>query len=263
MNHRVQIPRQHWTPFRNEVFAEKLGELKHNRAAALYLFLYDKAYHQPSKSVSATLHQLSAWLNIDERVIRKCLEELREEGLIRRVREGVPRSRTNLDSWQVPLASFDLSAQQWTPIPRVLIQKYMPAFTGAPLLPMLLYHQHLSWNNFCWVGVTTLSKRLNWSATRVNGLSAYHVRPGQMVFTSSRSATTPETSKERESTPEPPLQGSRRLLRPQPEKANCSDVHSVPAGILPIGLRTAPLTNLTRSSPPFSVKAGVLWSYLT
>jgi hypothetical protein len=32
---------------------------------------------------------------------------------------------------------------------------------------MLLYHQHMSWLNDCWVGVTTLRKRLNWSATRV------------------------------------------------------------------------------------------------
>ena len=168
MGDRVQIPAKRWTPFRNEVFKEALGELEENGAAALYLRLYDKAYHRPSKGVAATLRQLSDWMNMDERVVKKCLAELRAKGLIRRVLAGIPRSSVNLDVWEIPLANFDLTQEPWTPVPRVLIQKYLPAFTGSPLLPMLLYHQHMSWNNFCWPGVTTLSKRLNWSATRVN-----------------------------------------------------------------------------------------------
>jgi hypothetical protein len=166
MSQRVQIPARDWTPFRNEVFKEALGELKEKRAAALYLFLYDKAYHQPSKRVTASLRQLSDWMNMDERVVKDCLAELRARGLIRRVVAGTPRSSVNLDVWRIPLATFELSQEQWTPVPRVLIRKYLPAFPGSALLPVLLYYQHLSWNNFCWVGVTTLSKRLNWSAKR-------------------------------------------------------------------------------------------------
>jgi hypothetical protein len=168
MGNRIEIANQYWTPFRNEVFKETLSGLAEKCAAAVYLFLYDNAYHDPSKRVAATLRQLAEWVNTDERVVRTCLEELRVKGFARKVTEGVLRSRVNLDVWEVPLATFDLTQEQWTPVPRVLIQKYLPAFAGSPLLPMLLYHQHLSWNNICWPGVTTLSKRLNWSATRVN-----------------------------------------------------------------------------------------------
>jgi len=167
MSYRVQIPREQWTPFRNEVFKEKLGGLEEKRSAALYLFLYDRAYHRPAKAVAATVSELSRWMNMDERVVKKCLAELRAKGLIRQIRSGILHSRTNKDLWKVPLAVVDLKHDSWTPIPRVLIQKYLPADPNTALLPMLLYHQHLSWNNHCWVGVTTLRERLNWSATRV------------------------------------------------------------------------------------------------
>src|SRR5580704_15994602 len=104
MSYRVQIPKDRWTPFRNEVFAKELGSLEEKRAAALYLFLYDRAYHRPSKVVAATVRQLSRLLKMDERVIKKCLAELRRKELIRKIRSGVRRSRINKDVWKVPLA---------------------------------------------------------------------------------------------------------------------------------------------------------------
>jgi hypothetical protein len=167
MSYRVQIPKGQWTPFRNEVFKEQLGSLEEKRAAALYLFLYDRAYHRPSKAVAATVRQLSRLLKMDERVVKKCLAELRRKELIRKIRSGVRRSRINKDVWKVPLAEVDLKQDSWTPIPRVLIQKYLPADPNTVLLPLLLYYQHMNWLNYSWVGVTTLSKRLNWSASRV------------------------------------------------------------------------------------------------
>ena len=48
-----------------------------------------------------------------------------------------------------------------------LIQKYLPANPNTVLLPVLLSYQHMSWLNYSWVGVATLSKRLNWSGSRV------------------------------------------------------------------------------------------------
>jgi hypothetical protein len=167
MSYRVQIPKGQWTPFRNEVFAKELGSLEEKRAAALYLFLYDRAYHRPSKVVAATVRQLSRLLKMDERVIKKCLAELRRKELIRKIRSGVRRSRINKDVWTVRLAVVDLKQDSWTPIPRVLIQKYLPADPNAVLLPLLLYYQHMNWLNYSWVGVTTLSKRLNWSTSRI------------------------------------------------------------------------------------------------
>ena len=167
MSYRVQIPKEQWTPFRNEVFAKELGNLEEKRAAALYLFLYDRAYNRPSNAVAVTVRQLSSLLNMDERVIKKCLAELRRKELIRKIRSGVRRSRINKDVWKVPLAEVDLKKDSWTPIPRVLIQKYLPADPNAVLLPLLLYYQHMNWLNYSWVGVTTLSKQLNWSASRI------------------------------------------------------------------------------------------------
>jgi hypothetical protein len=104
---------------------------------------------------------------MDERVVKKCLAELLRKELIRKIRSGVRRSRINKDLWTVPLAVVDLKQDSWTPIPRVLIQKYLPADPNTVLLPLLLYYQHMNWLNYSWVGVRTLSKRLNWSASRV------------------------------------------------------------------------------------------------
>jgi hypothetical protein len=124
MSYRVQIPKEQWTPFRNEVFAKELGNLEEKRAAALYLFLYDRAYNRPSNAVAVTVRQLSSLLNMDERVIKKCLAELRRKELIRKIRSGVRRSRINKDVWKVPLAEVDLKKDSWTPIPRVLTPRY-------------------------------------------------------------------------------------------------------------------------------------------
>src|SRR4029077_18078302 len=148
-------------------FNKELGTLDENRAAAVYLFLYDRAYHRPSNAVALTVRELSRLLKMDERVIKKCLAELRSKELIRKIRTGVRRSRINKDVWKVPLAVVDLKRDSWTPIPRVLIQKYLPADPNSVLLPLLLHYQHMNWLNKSWVGVTTLSKRLNWSASRV------------------------------------------------------------------------------------------------
>jgi DNA-binding MarR family transcriptional regulator len=119
MSYRVQIPKGQWTPFRNEVFAKELGNLEENRAAALYLFLYDRAYHRPSNAVAATVSELARSVNMDQRIIKKCLRELRKNGLIQKIRSGIRRSRTRKDVSKVPLAMLDLKQDSWTPIPRV------------------------------------------------------------------------------------------------------------------------------------------------
>jgi hypothetical protein len=164
---RIRIPKKEWTPFRNQIFTEELGDLKEKHAAQLYFYLYDKAYHTPSGTIGATRAQLSRWTNFDVRVVTKCLSELQSRGLIELVRGGVLHSRMRKDCWEVPLATFILKDEKWTPIPRVLIREYLPAYPNSVLLPVLLSYQHLNWINHSWVGVAKLSKRLGWSATRV------------------------------------------------------------------------------------------------
>ena len=164
---RVLIPYPFWTPVRNEVFADLLGSLKNNNSALVYLSLYDWAWHSSAKQVSATVAELARATRLDARTVTKCLQELENRNLIDLVDDGVLRSQINKPCWQVPLVEFQLKNQKWTPIPRFLITNYCRAFPNAVLLVVLLYFQHMSWNNFCWVGVKTLSERIGWSRSRV------------------------------------------------------------------------------------------------
>lgn len=166
-NSRVLIPYQFWTPVRNEVFAEVLGTLKSNNSALVYLSLYDWAWHSNSKQVSATVAELARATGLDARTVTKCLRELDDRNLIDLVDDGVPRSQIQKPCWQVPLVEFRLKDRKWTPIPRFLITSYCRVFPNAVLLVVLLYYQHMTWNNFCWLGVKTLSERTGWSRSRV------------------------------------------------------------------------------------------------
>lgn len=168
-HNRILIDKDDWTPFRNEIFKEGLlSRLRGRHTAGLYFYLYDHAYHFHSHDVSTTLSQLAAETGRDERVLKRSLRELELRGLICKADEGVSHSRTSTPRWTVPLARrVALEEGNWTPVPRVLILEYWRLFPNAVLLPLLLYHQHMSWLNDCWVGVTTLGCLLRWSKTRV------------------------------------------------------------------------------------------------
>jgi hypothetical protein len=175
MAYGVDIEPGDWTPIRNQVFTDILGDLKGRHAAALYLYLYDWAYHSPSKSIVATVAELARLTGIDARTANKCLAELRQLELIRQVRQGIKHSKakTRRPVWKVPLAPVDLREGNWTPVPRNLVREYFPAYPNAVLLPLLIFYQHMNRQKFCWVGVTTLRKRLNWCATRVRDSLCY------------------------------------------------------------------------------------------
>jgi len=163
----IAIPIERWTPVRHEILDELLAKLEQKRAAFLYLFFYDRAWHRDSRKVSATMAQLSRGTGMDERTLAKCVEELERKKLIKRVREGVQHSHINKPRWRVPLSEFWLNDGNWTPVPRFLITRYCKAFPNAVLLVYLLRYQHMKWLNKSWVGVTTLCKRTGWSPTRV------------------------------------------------------------------------------------------------
>lgn len=173
----INIEPGDWTPIRNEVFTESFRTLEGRSAAALFLIMYDWAYHSPSKSVAATNAELARLTGISPRTAKKCLAELRRKKLIVKIRKGIKRSKakTGRPVWAVPLAPIDLQEGNWTPIPRNLIRNYLREYPNAALLPLLIHYQNIKKLNFCWVGVTTLSKRLGWSATRVNESLRYMV----------------------------------------------------------------------------------------
>ena len=165
----IEIEPEAWTPIRNEVFTEILRTLEERCSAALFLVMYDRAYHSRSRLLAATVAQLARLTGIDARTVTKCLDELLQQKLVRQVGKGVNRSKTRRPVWKVPSATIDPKREgNWTPVPRNLILNYVPAYRNAVLLPLLIYHQNMNKLNYCWVGVPALSKRLKWSETRVN-----------------------------------------------------------------------------------------------
>jgi hypothetical protein len=166
---RIEMPRKEWTPFDNRVFTHVLKKLQGKSSAALYFYLYDEAYHSGLGIVTKTASRLAHLTGMDARVTKTSLDELKDRGLIYNASEGIPRSRTQTDTWVVSHTGLDLKKGGWTPVPRIVIHKYIRRFPNAVLLPLLLFHQHKSWRNECWVGVAKLSELLNWSKTRVRG----------------------------------------------------------------------------------------------
>jgi hypothetical protein len=164
--YRIQIPSTRWTPLRRYVINNVFQRLREKRAALAYIILYDRAWHNENR-VSATITELSRWTGMNERTAVKCIEELEEKGLIVRIQPGVAHSHVNVPCWRVPLSEFALGEREWTPVPRFVITRYLPAFPNAVLLVVILHYQHIGWENKCWAGVRTLCRRTGWSEIRV------------------------------------------------------------------------------------------------
>lgn len=158
VRHRIDIPLKYRTPFPNVVFDRWFATLKERHAAAVYAVLHDRAYHSPDRGVKASYSAISEWTSLDWRVVKACIKELRRLGLVHK-----SRSR----KWEVPLAKLNELEGKYTPIPRVLIQKYIPAYHNSALLLVLLKFQNINWLDYCWPGTKTLASKLNWSETRV------------------------------------------------------------------------------------------------
>ena len=75
---------------------------------------------------------------------------------------GAWRSRTDKPRFRVPLSELDLANGGWVPIPRLLLDPYMITVPSSLLLIVVIYFQHLSWRNDCWVGMKGLRKMLRW-----------------------------------------------------------------------------------------------------
>lgn len=157
---RVRIPRGECTPFRNEILDKWFPRLKEKNGAAVYAVLYDRAYQNGNSVVKASFSDLSKRTGLDARVVKKCLKELRELNLIH-------KSKSDKRTWRVPLAKFDLLDGNWTLVPRLLIQRYIPIYHNAVLLLSILRIQSFQWLDYCWARTETLGKKMGWSETRV------------------------------------------------------------------------------------------------
>src|ERR1035437_5165092 len=164
----IKIPSSFWTAFFQAVFVDILPNLQHRRSAVVYLTLYDRAWYLPEGEVHACLADLAKWTGLDERTVRECLVELVANGHVIRRERGQLRSRSRKPVWRVPLAEHDLnSGGPWTPVPRFLVQSYLPRYTKAVLLLILLRLQHIHGRNECYPGAKYLTEQSGWSKRSV------------------------------------------------------------------------------------------------
>jgi len=165
---RILIPAKDWTPFHRKIFQEVLPGLTGHRTGIVFLILFDRAWHTTDCVVQACLADLGRWTGLDERTVSACLDELENKGLIVCTRHGKLRSRSRKWSWWVPLAELDLKVDApWTPVPRFLVTKYLVRFPGAVLLPILLWRQHIGWDDDCYPGAEWIARQSGWSKRKV------------------------------------------------------------------------------------------------
>ena len=165
---RILFPSNNWIPVQNAVFEEVLPRLQEKRTGHLYLAMYNLAHRSLGGEFNACLSDLAGLIKCDERTARKCIVELvRSKFVVMTQWDGTSRSRSHKPSFQVPLANKSLTEGGWTPLPRFFITHYLPILPGSLLLPIFLYHQHMSWKNDCWPGATRLVHLTNWSKRTV------------------------------------------------------------------------------------------------
>ena len=158
---RIFYPRGSWFPLQNEVFETVFPKLRGNRSRQLYIAMYEFAQRQQSKPFSANLTDLGKMIDCDSRTARACIIELVKRGFVKMAHEGGKlRSRTDKPKFTVPLGTEDLDPGFWFPVPRFLVTDYLPKYKGSLVLIALLYHQHMSWKDYCWPGVQRLVKVL-------------------------------------------------------------------------------------------------------
>jgi hypothetical protein len=98
--------------------------------------------------------------------LESCINELMDKGLIR-YKRGSREGKHTKPKWTIPLARPNLTKGNWTPVPRFIAQKYIPAYPDSVLLLPLLLYQNLYRKNEVFTGIPKLSKHLGWSERRV------------------------------------------------------------------------------------------------
>src|SRR5579864_7459969 len=104
---RVLFASKCWTPVRRDVFEQVLPTLAQPLKQTLYLHLYDRVWHSPSKVVEAAMSDLAEWTGADARTLTPCVERLCREKFLVCSERGHSKSRTRKPRWRVPLAEFE------------------------------------------------------------------------------------------------------------------------------------------------------------
>jgi hypothetical protein len=119
----------------------------------VYAAVYSACFHKIRKMVKLSDMDVSRRTGIDWRTVQHDLFWLQQSGDIEMVIEGRSKARRSSKKalWSVPLAKFDMKEQHFTPVPKFVVDHYVPAYPRAILLPVLQYVRQWRKYNGYWV----------------------------------------------------------------------------------------------------------------
>ena len=152
-------------PFRrlySDSFRRLIPRMNKPHLQIVYCLLYSACFHKEKKMAKLSVMDISRRTGIDWRTVQWDLFWLEQSQYIKEEREGRSRSRTSAGKslWSVPLAVFDMKTQHFTPVPKFIVEKYVPAYPRAILLPMLQYV--FQWRRRGGYWVTHVQKTTGW-----------------------------------------------------------------------------------------------------
>jgi hypothetical protein len=119
----------------------------------VYTAVYSACFHKMKKMVKLSVMDISRRTGIDWRTVQLDLFWLTQSGDIEVVKEGRSKARRSGEKtlWSVPLATFDMRKQHFTPVPKFVVDHYVPVYPRAILLPVLQYIRQWRRYNGYWV----------------------------------------------------------------------------------------------------------------
>jgi len=102
----------------------------------VYAALYSACFHKRKKMAKLSDMDVSRRTGIDWRTVQRDLFWLTQSGDIQVVSEGRSKARWSSDKtlYSVPLATFDMKKQHFTPVPKFVLDHYVPVYPRAILL---------------------------------------------------------------------------------------------------------------------------------
>jgi len=127
--------------FYSDPFRRLIPRMNKPHLQIVYCLLYSACFHKAKKMARLSVMDIARGTGIDWRTVQWDLFWLEQSQYIEEEEEGRSRSRTSAGKslWSVPLAVFDMKRQHFTPVPKFIVEKYVPAYPRAILLPVLQY----------------------------------------------------------------------------------------------------------------------------
>jgi hypothetical protein len=129
----------------------------------VYSAVYSACYRNRKKVARLSDMDVARRTGIDWRTVQRDLFWLTQSGDIEMVSEGRSRARRSgrKTLWSVPLTTFDMTKQHFTPVPKFVVDHYVRAYPRAILLPVLQYIRQ--WQRYEGYWVERLRDTTGWS----------------------------------------------------------------------------------------------------